>query len=250
MSRKKLPYIPLYTGDYIKDTRSLSLPAKGAWSDILLFMHAQETDGILEGTIEDFARLIGGTIEETEKVLLELCLKKVCDREPGENGFFKIICRRMVREAAISAIRSEVGSKGGSKTQAKVQAKTKQKREYEYDNEDDNELENKNESVSKVKIFESLFSDELFVEQLTMTHKGKDIKHAFEECYTHHSNAPNPPQELWEWKQKLNTWLSIKKSERTNGKQQTTNKHQQHTGNLAASFTETYGSVLGAGPDG
>lgn len=35
-----------------------------------------------------------------------------------------------------------------------------------------------------------------------------------------------------------------------NGKQQTSNKHQQHTSGLAASFTETYGSVLGGGKTG
>lgn len=55
-----------------------------------------------------------------------------------------------------------------------------------------------------------IFGDEIFIEQLEMTYKGKDLKQAFEECYTHHSNAPNPPNEGWEWRQKLNTWLSIK----------------------------------------
>lgn len=65
----------------------------------------------------------------------------------------------------------------------------------------------------KLEIFEELFSDEIYIEQLTRTHKGKDIKQAWEECYTHHSNAPNPPKENWEWRQKLNTWLTIKSKE-------------------------------------
>ncbi len=62
----------------------------------------------------------------------------------------------------------------------------------------------------KDEVSEFIFSDERFIEQLNITHKGKDLKQAFEECYTHHSNAPNPPQEIWEWRQKLNTWLIIK----------------------------------------
>jgi len=65
----------------------------------------------------------------------------------------------------------------------------------------------------KLEIFEELFSDEIYIEQLTRTHKGKDIKQGWEECYTHHSNAPNPPKEIWEWRQKLNTWLTIKSKE-------------------------------------
>ena len=97
----------------------------------------------------------------------------------------------------------------------------------------ENENENRNEDViinkgviSKLDIFDDLFSDQVFIEQLSMTHKGKDIKSAFEECYTHHSNSPNPPQHLWEWKQKLNTWLSIK-SNKKHGKQPTATTNEQ-----------------------
>lgn len=64
----------------------------------------------------------------------------------------------------------------------------------------------------KLEIFEQLFTDDIYVEGLSMAHKGKDIKQAFEECYIHHSNAPNPPTELGEWKQKLNTWLANTKN--------------------------------------
>lgn len=155
MAKKKQPYIPLYTGDYIKDTRSLSLAAKGAWSDIILFMWAQETDGVMIGSLEDFARLIGGTLEETEKVLLELCLKKICDGGRDEKGIYKIVSRRLVKDAAISAIRSEVGSKGGSKTQAKVKAKTEQKSDNDIDIENDIEFKyHLKESEKKVEVLE------------------------------------------------------------------------------------------------
>lgn len=81
---------------------------------------------------------------------------------------------------------------------------------------------------TKLQIFEKLFGDELYVEQLAMTHKGKDIKQAFEECYTHHSNAPNAPRELWEWRQKLNTWLTIKKIEKNGtSKKDTVNSRRE-----------------------
>lgn len=59
----------------------------------------------------------------------------------------------------------------------------------------------------KAEVYTEMFSDELFVEQLNLTHKGKNFDKAFNECYIHHANAPNPPTEIGEWKQKLNTWL-------------------------------------------
>lgn len=82
------------------------------------------------------------------------------------------------------------------------------------------------EITDRVKIIEALLTDEIYVEQLQMTHQGKDIKRAFEECYIHHSNAPNPPKSLYEWRQKLNTWLintkngTSKKSESVNSRRE------------------------------
>jgi uncharacterized protein YdaU (DUF1376 family) len=91
----------------------------------------------------------------------------------------------------------------------------------------------------KTQLIEALFTDEIYVEQLQMTHRGKNIKEAFEECYTHHSNAPNPPQEVWEWKQKLNTWLSIKRKDNGTGKKGTENNSRREA------FNRRHGTGVG-----
>lgn len=70
----------------------------------------------------------------------------------------------------------------------------------------------KTESVSKKEITDTIFHDEVFITDLKITHKGKDLKQAWNECWTHHSQVERPPQEVWEWKQKLNTWLTIKQN--------------------------------------
>lgn len=59
----------------------------------------------------------------------------------------------------------------------------------------------------KIEIHDQIFTDGIFLETLGMTHKGKDLKQAFEECWVHHVNSKSPPGSLQEWKQKLNTWL-------------------------------------------
>lgn len=58
-----------------------------------------------------------------------------------------------------------------------------------------------------------LLSDQIFMEQLSMVNKGKNIEQAWAECYLYHSNTNNPPKELSEWKRKLTGWLSNKKVE-------------------------------------
>lgn len=92
--------------------------------------------------------------------------------------------------------------------------------------------------LSKNEIFEGLFSDERYTSDLQITHKGKNIQAAFNECYMHHSNAPNPPHEIWEWRQKLNTWLTIKKVD-SNGHSK--DKREQHIERLATDFATKYG---------
>jgi hypothetical protein len=59
---------------------------------------------------------------------------------------------------------------------------------------------------SKAKIEKEIFSDRQFMEAISMTHRGKDFKQAFSECFIHHSSK-DPPKSTGEWKQKFNTWL-------------------------------------------
>jgi len=71
-----------------------------------------------------------------------------------------------------------------------------------------NNVNNEKEAFSKSDLFSHLEADDQFMYLLKTTHKGKDINRAFDECYLHHSVGDNPPKEMKEWKQKLNSWLS------------------------------------------
>jgi hypothetical protein len=165
MAKKKQPYIPLYTGDYIKDTRTLSLEAKGAWSDLILFMWVNESKGVLEGTNEDFARMVGTSEQNFVDVLKELCRKKICDVSGPTDGVFKIICRRLVREAEISSKRSEA-VQTRYKTSTNDTTKTLQKSDNDIDNGNDignefvlnykKEFENETFEASLILLDESL----------------------------------------------------------------------------------------------
>lgn len=266
MAKGKQPYIPLYTGDWIKSTRPLTLAAKGAWIDLISFMWEAPEKGVLVGTHTTFARMIGTSTENFASILLELCLHQICDIDgnpepppPGQPEIaFKIICRRIVRDAEISAKRAISGSKGGSKTQANIkqtaskieakrQAKNKQipEYEYEYDNEyeDENITDKESENLNDFEsVRAALFGDDLWMEGIKMTHPGLNYEQALKECYLHHSQTPRPPVFLWQWRQKFNTWCSIKSTStsKTNGNK--SKSKDQHTRRLAESFASRYGA--------
>lgn len=137
--RTKQPYIPLYVGDYLKDTRVLPLAVRGAWMDLILFMWDAPVRGEIVGTIEDFARLMSCEKLEAEFALNLLKQKSTADITLLEDGQTKVVSRKMKREAEISQIRSEVGKEGVEAkkqkhfAEAKQEANIKQNTEYEYD---------------------------------------------------------------------------------------------------------------------
>lgn len=236
MALRDQPYLPLYIQDIMTDEKlnECCAATHGIYiKGIMCLMHKSDQYGKIllkqkdkqtGNQIKNFAikcdKHLPYTVDQIESAIIELVNEKVLSIE-GDS-----LCqKRMIKDNSISELRSKAGYKGGTKSkyfakpkqEPKQEPKQKANSEYESESEDENTL-NKKGAISKLQIFEELFSDEIFVEQLAGTHRGKDIKQSFEECYTHHSNAPNPPSEVWEWKQKLNTWLTIKQSSNAPGK--------------------------------
>lgn len=94
----KLPAFQFYPGDWIQDTRPISLSAKGAWIDLLCAMWHSQTRGRLSLPMIGYARLLGASVEQTEVVIAELIDMQICDNETGCNGNVTLVNRRMERE--------------------------------------------------------------------------------------------------------------------------------------------------------
>lgn len=209
-------YLPLMMGDWIRGTRGMKAEVKGVYIGLLIH---QYDEGYIPSDIETLSLIE----PEVGKVWVFLKDK------------FKEIAPGKLQNEKLEEVRNfwqkqrNNGKKGGRPKDVKPKLNPNDNPNnnlhIDYDYDSDLNINKK----SKLEIFQTLFGDDIFIEQLNRTHKGKDLKQAFEECYTHHSNAPNPPQELWEWKQKLNTWLTIKKPE--NG---TSKKEQQNRSNISA----------------
>ena len=112
----KLPAFQFYPGDWLKDpaVRSVSLAARGLWIDMLCLMHESSRRGYLQhetgGPVlpEQLARMAGCDTAQVESLLSELESVGVFSR--AERGV--IYSRRMSRDEAIRAVRSEAGKLG------------------------------------------------------------------------------------------------------------------------------------------
>lgn len=96
---KKLPYLPLYTGDWLKDPAlTLCAPAtRGVWIDLLSAMHEAGRSGELCGTADQLARLARCSTADLALALTDLQTNKAAD-VTQRNGQITVINRRMFRE--------------------------------------------------------------------------------------------------------------------------------------------------------
>jgi uncharacterized protein YdaU (DUF1376 family) len=148
----KQPYIPLYTGDYMQDTRTLPLNVRGAWIEIMIHMWRSEERGVIVGTMPEFAMMMGCMLDEANFAISLLQQKRICDFEIQSDGFIKLICRRMNREAKTAKARSEAGIEGVKAKKAKAIAKANEQAKTKQNTDNDNGIDTDNEStVFKIK---------------------------------------------------------------------------------------------------
>lgn len=102
----KQPYIPLYIGDWEKDTNMLSLEAEGGWLKIIFKMFTNGQTGIYKISTKALQNLWRKNDKETRDIISELLDANVCIIE-FNNDVYTFKNRRMVRQKEISDIRSK-----------------------------------------------------------------------------------------------------------------------------------------------
>ena len=113
----KLPSFQFYPGDWLKDPslRSVSYAARGLWTDMLCLMHESDRRGYLQlngkpVSLEQLARMTGGSTEEVSHLLQELKDSGVFSCT--EHGM--IYSRRFVRDEKKRQLCTEAGKRGGN----------------------------------------------------------------------------------------------------------------------------------------
>lgn len=134
----KLPYLQLYTGEWMKDPcLSLCSPStRGIWIDLCCAIHELDHGGQITGTAEQLSRPCRCSVAEFVNAAAELRQTTTADIT-DRNGVYTIVCRRIRRDLRLRRIRAEAGRKGGlaSFAQAKPRPKPEPNTEDDTDNE-------------------------------------------------------------------------------------------------------------------
>lgn len=194
-----------YWADWNSGTVALSRFLKGCYMDLL---HAQFNTGRL--SLEEIKIVLGSDFGQAWPTLQ----KKFTVDKAGKYFNERLELEKNKRAAYTASRRKNLES---SHMETHMDSHTA--KHMDNINQNANAFQPKKESLSKIDIMHALFDDKLYLADLTSSFKGKDLNQAFDQCYRHHSVLPSPPQELWEWKQKLNTWLiNMKSNDRNNPK--------------------------------
>lgn len=98
MAKNKAPADQFYFGDYIRDTRCLTIDARGAWMDILAFGFFETPQGRISQDIDTWSRMFGTDVDTALSILEQIKARKVGDVVTLRNGEIQVSNRRIFRE--------------------------------------------------------------------------------------------------------------------------------------------------------
>lgn len=110
MAKKNLPYLPLYTGDWIKDCNVLSLEAEAAWLRIIFKMFNGGKQSVYKVSTKALQNLWRVSDEKVFCIIEELQDNDICGIEQDDR-YITFTSRRYEKENRISEIRKEAVSK-------------------------------------------------------------------------------------------------------------------------------------------
>lgn len=200
----KDPAMLWYWSDWHGGTSTLNRFLKGCYMDLL---NAQFNSGHL--SMEEIKTVLGVDFDQAWPVL-----KKKFSADPDGNFFNVRLDEEKIKRANWTASRR----KNLSHKEPHMINHMDQHMENANINEDINVIGIKEEVQEKPKtpkeIHDLVFAEPNFIRNLKDSHPGKDYERAWAECFAYHSNRPNPPNQLWVWRQKVLTWLSNMKEDK------------------------------------
>ena len=153
MTKKNLPNIPLYIGDWEKDCNVLSLESEAAWLRIIFKMFTSGKQSTYKLPTKGLQNLWRVSEEKANEIIEELIDYNICEIQL-DGRFIEFKCRRFEKENEISVIRKDAVSnrkdrvkkpKKVLQTLYKNNTKDVQNTEIEIESESEYEIENKNE---------------------------------------------------------------------------------------------------------
>lgn len=149
-TKKNLPHIPLYIGDWEKDCNALSLQSEGAWLKIIFKMWTKGKQSLYKIPTKSLQILWKSTPEKVEEIIEDLRLNEICEISL-DKGVYEFICRKYEKENELSEIRSKAVSSRYKKE--KILQKT-YKTLQNADNDNDNDSNSKEYYKNEIEFLE------------------------------------------------------------------------------------------------
>lgn len=143
-TKKNLPNIPLYIGDWEKDCNVLSLETEAAWLRIIFKMFTNGKQSTYKIPTKGLQNLWRVSEEKAQEIIEELLDYNICEIA-FEGRFVEFTSRRFQKENEISEIRKEAVSNRKDRTksnQTTYKPPTKDIQNTEIDIENENEIKN------------------------------------------------------------------------------------------------------------
>ena len=167
MSKKNLPNIPIYIGDWERDCNVLSLESEAAWLRIIFKLWNKGKQSTYKVPTKSLQNLWRCSKEKMQEILDELTSNDIAEINVND-GFVAFTCRRFVKENELSNVRKGAVSKRKDRTkqqQTTYKTPTNNLQITEIENEIESEYENKDESENKKEAVIFPFETKVFKQQ-------------------------------------------------------------------------------------
>ena len=111
-------FLPLYTGDYLRDTSDLTLTEHGIY--LRLLMYSWDSRGPVPVDEARAARIVGASSDDERNAVKSILLRYFVRHDDG--WYQPRMDREIAKANAIAGVRSEAGKRGAARTWAKDRA--------------------------------------------------------------------------------------------------------------------------------
>lgn len=236
-----LPYSKFFWGDYLKDTRMLSLEAKGAWMDILCHLSQLDEPGEAGYKIQSWARLLGCSKRVARRVIEEISEAGVGRvREEKEHIF---VANSRIKNDFLKFLEkqtqaSEAGKLGAEKRHNslginKTSPASAKKAFSEMDGESHSETGGDRLAISESRIHKPINNNNIInkeskdagiptfeevLEQAKFAGVTKEVATSFFNWHQDESRWLNAYGKMINWRSKLSNWQTKDRKFQPNGK--------------------------------
>jgi predicted transcriptional regulator len=261
MSKKNLPHIPIYIGDWEKDCNALSLESEMAWMKIIFKMWNNGKQSVYKIPTKSLQILWKSPPQKVSEIIEELRYNDI-GLITMDNGIISFLCRRFEKENSLSEIRSKAVSKRKDRIKPLQKVyKSEQNADNDNDNDNDNDYDiniegkggmgekpNGFPELTLVELYDAIETETTWKETICRNFKAvqkdftmRSVDDYLEQFFKLLENDADDEKSLKDFKKHFSRWLTIE----INKKLKNTKNGKQFTGNQSDRAKQAVSQMFG-----